>query len=159
MGKHHILERGGQMKTKVTTVSAVFAAVLLGMSFAAFAVESNKPSSHDISWLHRHGPASRAHIEECLECHIDKVSCIQCHQEVEPRNHTAAWTKKGHGLEARWDRSSCLSCHKEDSCTECHLSTPPSSHRSGWASSHCANCHKPVQDSTCFVCHKTTPHN
>lgn len=148
------------MKTKVSVVSVVcITMILLGISLASFAVESNKPPSHDTSWLRRHGPASKARMTDCLECHKDKVSCIQCHQEVVPRNHTATWIKKGHGLEARWDRSSCLACHKEDSCTECHRNTPPSSHRSGWSSKHCTGCHKPLQDSTCFVCHKSTPHN
>lgn len=149
------------MKTKLTILSAVLALFLLGASAVVFAVESSKPSSHDISWVHRHGPASKAHIDECVQCHTDKVSCIQCHQEVAPRNHTPAWTQKGHGLEARWDRSSCTACHKEDSCIECHLNTRPSSHRPGWGGSgstlntHCGGCHYPVKDATCFVCHKT----
>lgn len=146
------------MNAKVTIAAAVMALTVLSASLTVFAVESNKPSSHDISWLRRHGPASKVKIGECLECHTDKVSCIQCHQEIAPRNHTPAWTRKGHGLEARWDRSSCLACHKDDSCNECHQSTPPASHRSGWSSGHCVGCHAPVQDSSCFVCHKSTPH-
>ncbi|QEM68957.1 hypothetical protein FO488_12850 [Geobacter sp. FeAm09] len=147
------------MNIKTTALSLATAALLLCVALAAFAVESNKPASHDATWLHNHGAASKVKLAECLECHADRVSCIQCHQEVQPRNHTGAWTRKGHGLEARWDRSSCLACHKEDSCIECHQNTPPASHRSGWSSGHCTQCHKPVQESTCFVCHKTTPHN
>ena len=147
------------MNVKTTALRVALAALLLCGSLAAHAVESNKPSSHDTTWLHNHGPASKVKLDDCLECHTDKISCIQCHQEVAPRNHTPAWTRKGHGLEARWDRSSCLACHKEDSCTECHQNTPPASHRSGWSSKHCTNCHKPLQESSCFVCHKSTPHN
>ncbi|WP_265821391.1 hypothetical protein [Geovibrio ferrireducens] len=147
------------MKAKITVLSMVMAMLLVAVY--AFAVESNKPSSHDISWMDRHGSASKVNKQECLQCHTDQVSCIQCHQEVSPRNHTPSWTKKGHGLEARWDRSSCTTCHKEDSCIECHSVTPPSSHRPGWGGSgaslqrHCNNCHYPVQQTTCNVCHKT----
>ncbi|QEM67673.1 hypothetical protein FO488_05575 [Geobacter sp. FeAm09] len=149
------------MKTNVTAVSAVLAMLLATAPVVVCAAASNKPSSHDISWLHRHGPASKAHIEECLECHTDRVSCIQCHKEVAPRNHTPSWAKTGHGLEARWDRSACTACHTEDSCIECHQSTRPSSHRRGWGGlgstlqTHCGSCHYPVKDTTCFVCHKT----
>ncbi|NTW99265.1 MAG: hypothetical protein HGB35_04925 [Geobacteraceae bacterium] len=155
------------MKATLTAITAVLVVVLMGASLAAFAVESNKPASHDISWMNRHGSVSKVKIDDCLECHMDKVSCIKCHQEVAPRNHTPAWTKKGHGLEARWDRSSCTACHKEDSCNECHMNTRPSSHRPGWGGSgstqngHCGTCHYPVQDTTCFVCHKAahSPNN
>jgi hypothetical protein len=150
------------MKAKVKYITLVFLALaVLGISCAAFAVESTKPSSHDISWLHRHGPASKATMSECLECHTDKISCIQCHKDVAPRNHTAGWIKKGHGLEARWERTACLSCHKQDMCTECHQSMTPVSHRGNWASSsgHCLQCHKgALQETTCYVCHKTTHH-
>jgi hypothetical protein len=148
------------MKAKLTTTIAVLA--LLMASIAAYAVDSNKPPSHDLSWLHRHGPASKVNIEECIQCHTDRISCTQCHQEIQPRNHTPSWTKTGHGLEARWDRSRCMVCHKEDSCVECHQRTLPSSHRPGWGGGsgvsqnrHCTTCHYPVKDTTCFVCHNT----
>jgi hypothetical protein len=146
------------MRAKLTAIFA--ASALIAMCLSAYAVDSNKPSSHDMSWLHRHGPLSKANLEECIQCHKDQVSCKQCHQEVAPRNHTPSWIKTGHGLEARWDRSNCIACHKEDSCIECHQNTPPSSHRPGWGGSgssqqrHCGTCHYPLQDSTCFVCHK-----
>lgn len=148
------------MKAKLTVISLLISLLIAVVS--AYAVDSNKPSSHDISWLHRHGPESKAHLDECVQCHVDRVSCIQCHQEVQPRNHTPSWVKTGHGLVARWDRSACTVCHKEDMCIECHLNTPPSSHRPGWGgpggipnNRHCGTCHFPVQDTTCFVCHKT----
>ena len=143
-------------------ILVILTAMALGaMTLGAFAVDSNKPSSHDISWLERHGMVSKADKSECVQCHTDEISCKQCHQEVKPRNHSATWTKKTHGLEARWDRSSCNTCHKEDSCSSCHAVTPPSTHRPGWGGSgssqnrHCTSCHYPVQQTTCFVCHKT----
>jgi hypothetical protein len=131
-------------------------AVML-MALGALAIDSNKPSSHDLSWVARHGAASKVNLAECLECHTDRVSCIRCHQETEPRSHTPTWVKKGHGLEARWDRTACKACHTEDSCIECHENTPPSDHRPGWReplNRHCNSCHYPVQDTTCFTCHK-----
>lgn len=144
------------MKAELRVIFVALALLVAGVT--AYAVESNKPPSHDLSWMQRHGAASKSNIEECVQCHTDQVSCIQCHQEVAPRNHTPAWSKTGHGLEAKWDRSSCTACHKEDSCVECHLRTVPSSHRPGWLGTgnrHCTTCHYPVQETTCFVCHKT----
>ncbi|WP_081646832.1 hypothetical protein [Limisalsivibrio acetivorans] len=141
------------MKVKFLILSAILLTALV-----AFAVESNKPSTHDTSWIKRHGQASKVNGEECKMCHVDQVSCIKCHQETPPRNHTPSWTKKGHGLEAKWDRESCATCHKEDSCIECHSSTPPSTHRPGWrepVNRHCDSCHYPVQQTTCFTCHKS----
>jgi hypothetical protein len=131
--------------------------ILFSVATVAFAVESDKPSSHDTSWIKRHGNASKLNEQECLDCHTDRVSCIKCHNEVAPRNHTAGWIKKGHGLEARWDRNSCQACHREDSCIECHTQTPPASHRPGWReplNRHCGSCHYPIQETTCFTCHK-----
>jgi len=130
---------------------------VLGITALVYAVESSKPSSHDTSWIQRHGKYAKLNIQECTGCHTDKVSCIKCHQEVKPRNHTLAWTRKGHGLEAKWDRGKCSACHTEDSCIECHKTTPPPSHRPGYAAPtnrHCTQCHYPVQDTTCFTCHK-----
>jgi len=148
------------MKAKLTVIISALALLIAGVT--AYAVESNKPPSHDLSWLQRHGAVSKINLEECVQCHKDQTTCIQCHQEVAPRNHTPTWAKTGHGLEARWDRSSCTACHKEDSCVECHLHTVPSSHRPGWLGTgtglqnrHCATCHYPIQETTCFVCHKT----
>jgi hypothetical protein len=142
------------MKIKIITALA-----LMLIALCCFAVESSKPSSHDASWMDRHGKFSKANMQECMECHNDRVSCIKCHQDTEPRNHTLSWVKKGHGIEARWDRESCETCHREDSCIECHESTPPSSHRPGWrepVNRHCDSaCHYPVQDTTCYACHKS----
>lgn len=145
---------------QTATLLLLTAIILTGIAGITYGIETGKPSSHDISWLQRHGSASRANLEECIQCHTDQVSCIQCHQEVQPRSHTTFWLKTGHGQEARWDRSKCVSCHKEDSCIDCHLNTPPSSHRAGWGGSgagsrHCVNCHYPVQETTCYTCHKT----
>jgi hypothetical protein len=148
------------MKSKLTIATALLS--LLISVITVYAVESSKPSSHDISWLQRHGTASKANLGECVQCHTDQVTCTQCHQEVSPRSHTPVWLKTGHGTEARWDRAKCATCHKEDSCTDCHQNTRPSSHRPGWSgngtvqgSRHCVNCHYPLQDTTCAMCHKT----
>ncbi len=132
--------------------------VLLLFVPTAFAVESQKPVSHDMSWIKRHGQASRINSGECRECHIEKVSCVKCHEDTAPRNHTSGWIKKGHGLEARWDRAKCAACHKEDSCVTCHQETPPASHKPGWReplNRHCGNCHFPIQQTKCFTCHKS----
>ena len=142
------------MRLKVTLILGM----LVLFACVSLAVDSNKPSSHDTSWLKRHGQASKTNPEQCTACHTNKTDCIRCHEEVTPRNHTPSWIKRGHGLEARWNRDSCTTCHKEDSCIECHQSTAPSSHRPGWReplNRHCNSCHYPIQDNICFTCHKS----
>lgn len=141
------------MKRIIIGLIMIFAVAMIAM-----AVPSDKPNSHDASWIQRHGQASKLNMDECLQCHTDRVACIKCHEEVAPRSHTPGWVKKGHGLEARWDRAKCAACHKEDSCIECHTQTPPASHRPGWRAPlnrHCGNCHYPIQETTCFTCHKS----
>jgi hypothetical protein len=131
--------------------------IMLLFAYVVMAVDSTKPEDHDISWMKRHGQASKVRSEECYSCHIDRVDCIRCHEEVMPRNHTPSWIKRGHGLEASWNRDTCAACHREDSCIECHQTTQPYTHRPGWAdplNRHCQECHYPVQDTTCFTCHK-----
>lgn len=142
-----------------TMRNIILTLMLVLMASTAFAVTSEKPSTHDTSWMKRHGKASMLNMSDCTSCHVEKVSCVKCHQEVPPRSHTSGWKKKGHGLEARWDRATCAACHKEDTCVECHKTTPPASHRPGWReplNRHCTTgCHFPVQETTCFTCHKT----
>lgn len=133
--------------------------ITLATSLVAYAVNSEKPETHDTSWIERHGPASKVNKQECMDCHVEQTSCIKCHQDTPPRNHTAGWAKKGHGLEARWDSESCSSCHTEDTCISCHQATPPSTHRPGWReplNRHCgSSCHYPIQETTCYTCHKS----
>ena len=143
-------------KKRIHTIIAILC--IMFVSFAvSYAVETSKPDSHGVNWIQEHGDASTFNNKECMDCHTDKSSCIQCHEEAAPRNHNASWTRRGHGLEAKWDRESCSTCHKEDSCIECHTSTPPSDHRYGWrepANAHCGNCHYPIQETRCYTCHK-----
>lgn len=133
--------------------------LIMATSLMAYAVNSDKPSTHDTTWIERHGNASKIDKEECLQCHVEEVSCIKCHQDTPPRDHTPGWVKKGHGLEARWDSESCSSCHREDTCITCHQETPPASHRPGWReplNRHCgSSCHYPIQETTCYTCHKS----
>ena len=138
----------------------IITAMILAMVGMAYAVESIKPASHDTTWTRTHGQESRVDEGTCLACHKDRVACIKCHQEVQPRSHTPSWLKRGHGLESRWNRDKCTTCHKEDSCVACHSSIPPSDHRPGWGGAadpvniHCNSCHYPIQETRCFTCHK-----
>jgi hypothetical protein len=97
----------------------------------------------------------------CSLCHDEQESCESCHTQNPPKDHTLAWRRKTHGLEATWDRASCAVCHEEDSCLKCHRNSTPSSHRAGWGSPlnrHCVNCHYPAEQSGCTVCHETIEH-
>jgi len=150
--------------------------IVLCAGFAAFAIESSKPDTHTNAWGVTHGKQARAKDKECLMCHSDRLECIQCHEDVKPRNHTATWTMKGHGLESRWNKNSCKTCHQEEFCTECHDTSFPVSHKvrgfgpTTWVSqsdttSHCqTSCIKPggkswknIPNKDCLVCHRTNP--
>lgn len=142
------------------TIAGLF--LLFAVFTAAYAYQSNKPETHTADWMKLHGQASVSDSESCKDCHTDRVECITCHQEVAPRSHNGSWKRLTHAYKARWDRESCLVCHKEDSCTECHKSTPPITHRPGWGGEgdsqnrHCGSCHYPVQETTCGTCHETS---
>jgi hypothetical protein len=142
--------------------AAMVLACVVVVPLSALGVTSNKPETHDGSWLREHGPASRINEQECLDCHQGRTNCIQCHQDTQPRSHTPSWIKRSHGLEARWGRETCMACHREDMCIACHSSTPPSTHRPGWGAvqpnRHCTSCHFPISETSCFTCHKTSPH-
>jgi len=78
------------MRSILIGLMLVFAVALM-----AFAVTSEKPASHDTSWIKRHGNASKLNIDECTACHVEKVSCTKCHQEVAPRTHTPGLDQEG----------------------------------------------------------------
>jgi hypothetical protein len=139
-------------------INIVLIIVFLLTGFAAYSVQSSKPESHNSSWIKTHGQSSKVNEEECLSCHTNRDYCIRCHQDTQPRNHTPAWVKRGHGLEARWNRDNCITCHKNDFCEECHTSSQPSYHTSYFKNGgHCyTQCHSPsLQETNCITCHKS----
>ena len=125
--------------------------------------EDVPPPSHDQLWLRRHGQVvcnrGDATSDDCSMCHTE-ASCVSCHLEVPPANHTNHWRMKGHGVTAALDRQSCATCHTEESCASCHAEVQPMSHTAGWGAPrdrHCLSCHIPLQGESCFVCHQGTP--
>lgn len=126
------------------------------------------PPNHDRLWTARHGQlvrrgAPRSRAEDCTLCHQES-SCLRCHAEEPPRDHTQNWrVGPGHGLAAALDRERCQACHTSDACTECHTSNPPRSHRGGWGSPrnrHCLGCHEGSLGSAsggCSTCHAGAP--
>jgi len=130
---------------------------------SVFAYQSTKPETHTGSWMELHGAESKADPDSCLDCHENRTSCIQCHQDTEPRNHNASFKRKSHGLKAQWDRETCLTCHTEASCISCHQNSAPITHRANWGGTtddtnlHCrSGCHYPVQETTCGTCHMSS---
>jgi len=94
----------------------------------------------------------------CSLCH-EEQSCVRCHQTTKPRNHTLAWQRRFHGVQASVDRTSCLVCHRQDFCVHCHETAQQLSHRGNFArgaQSHCVACHEPLTATGCFTCHKNT---
>lgn len=123
------------------------------------------PKDHRQGWewehgkLARHGDLDTLLSGRCSYCH-QRDTCVECHRNVQPRSHTNFFRLRGHGLDASNDRSQCAVCHKPDMCVRCHESTRPDSHRGPFASpqnTHCLECHLPLQDESCSVCHKQTP--
>lgn len=126
------------------------------------------PPNHDRLWEVRHGqifrrgaPADRT--EDCSMCHTQS-SCVKCHADEKPKDHTTYWLAgPGHGLAASMDRERCSACHTSDTCTECHTTNAPRNHRGAWGSPrnrHCIGCHVRPGDASeggCAVCHKGTP--
>lgn len=112
-------------------------------------------------WAHLHGEESKVDPKYCALCHTEKAFCDDCHTTHPPDNHTVAWRRKTHGLEASWDRTSCSVCHEEDSCLKCHRNTEPASHRPQWGppnNQHCVSCHYPPTQTNCTVCHESIEH-
>lgn len=107
----------------------------------------------------------------CVDCHERTEApgdCATCHTEIDtnwtPPNHLLGW-QRAHGPVSceRSDRAAdqCELCHSDQSCTSCHLETPPSSHTNYWRRrghgalaaldrDSCATCH--TRDS-CQECH------
>ena len=136
----------------------------------AYAVDSTKPTYHNTDWIEKHGQAAKANEAECLTCHEERVECISCHEDTPPRNHTATFVNRTHGMQARWDRTYCQTCHKQDYCDSCHENAFPLSHtRSGFGDInspgfHCnTSCQLPSSNwkstpaQNCIVCHNTRP--
>lgn len=126
------------------------------------------PSNHDRLWTARHGQVVRrgapeGYAEQCSLCHEDS-SCLGCHADQAPRDHTQFWRNgPGHGLAAALDRVRCQTCHTSDTCIACHTSNAPRSHRGGWGSPrnrHCIGCHDTgsgAGEGGCSTCHQGTP--
>lgn len=119
--------------------------------------------AHDVPelWMKIHGNEAQFDPQYCATCHDTVATCDGCHQREMPRNHTVAWRRKPHGLQAMINRESCAVCHEEDSCVKCHSKTEPRSHRAGFAGSrsqHCVSCHYPPQETSCTVCHDNIEH-
>jgi hypothetical protein len=113
-------------------------------------------------WETSHGSESRRDPRFCNICHDKETSCENCHRKTQPKDHTIAWRKKPHGLQATWNRDRCVVCHEEDSCIKCHRNSKPTSHRAGWdhpVNRHCVSCHYPPEKSSCTVCHEQIEHS
>jgi hypothetical protein len=127
--------------------------------------ENERPDGHrEASFRVAHGTgyfdAGLLPFEDtnCAMCH-EENSCVRCHQTTKPRNHTLAWQRRFHGIQASVDRQGCLVCHKQSYCVGCHQTAKPISHRGTFArgtQSHCVACHEPLTASGCFTCHKNT---
>jgi c(7)-type cytochrome triheme protein len=122
--------------------------------------KDTKPQSHLHNWRELHGRVAantpKNTFTGCSQCHTEN-SCVACHRVELPRNHTNHWRQQGHGVTATLDRTGCSTCHTEDSCLRCHQQVAPRSHRAKFSSQHCVNCHIPLKDNSCNVCHKATP--
>lgn len=146
----------------------IFMMLTLFASVGVYAVDNNKPETHNTAWEKLHGQAAKANEAECLACHDERLECIACHEDKPPRNHSIAWVQKNHGLEVRWNRMDCAVCHKEDFCSACHeISVPRSHSKAGFrdgVNSHCqTGCQLPygnwknTPSKNCLVCHNTRP--
>jgi hypothetical protein len=124
-----------------------------------------KPPSHSAGWQRSHGglaghdgPRGMEKEGRCSLCH-EQSSCTACHQENPPRDHTAFWAKRGHGLAAAsTDRGRCQTCHQQDFCVRCHETTTPSTHMAGWGTGrqmHCLTCHGMTAAENCSTCHRS----
>ena len=121
------------------------------------------PANHQHAWERLHGQTVRAELggvaNDCSLCHTEQ-RCVACHQDQEPVSHNNFFRRRGHGVQAAMDRQSCAVCHDSSSCTRCHEDVEPLNHKGAFASTlqtHCLSCHVPIQQESCFVCHKGTP--
>lgn len=122
------------------------------------------PATHQRNWKQAHGGVVRwgqaqAYGNRCELCHTE-AACVRCHQDEAPANHTSFWRLKGHSVAVSVDRSACATCHRSDFCDRCHRETEPLSHTASWGdpqNRHCLNCHTPLANESCALCHKGTP--
>lgn len=123
------------------------------------------PDDHRGNWERIHGQEARFGdldallSESCSRCHT-RDTCMSCHRQVQPRDHTNHFRIRAHGLMASTDRQTCAACHQQNMCVRCHQSTTPASHRGSFGSArnqHCVSCHAPLGADSCAVCHKGTP--
>lgn len=118
-----------------------------------------KPASHDVAWMKRHGVFATQDDAVCSVCHTEDT-CTDCHSVMQPASHNNMWRMHTHGTVASWNRESCQVCHVEDSCTSCHATTRPRSHNARWAApgkkpTHCIACHTEASEGQgCIVCHE-----
>lgn len=121
------------------------------------------PRTHGELWKREHGGVVRsrsaATVDRCELCHQES-SCVSCHLDEPPADHTNYWRRRGHGLVARMDRERCSACHRSDTCDRCHSETEPLSHHGAWGgtqSNHCLSCHFPLEAEGCGTCHASAP--
>lgn len=121
------------------------------------------PASHGANWTRFHGPVVRSFSDKtadrCELCHSEST-CLRCHAQEPPANHTLQFRERGHGALAALDREGCATCHKSDGCERCHAEVQPRSHMGnfgGTFSAHCYGCHLPLRGEGCVACHKDTP--
>jgi len=123
-----------------------------------------KPENHNHAWIKVHGEDVMDDFLDrdwytCKNCHEESY-CNSCHRIEAPRNHNQPWRQRSHGLAAEVDRMKCSVCHEEHFCIRCHKHSTPRSHRGSWGdpqNRHCNYCHTPLESTSCFTCHKTSP--
>ena len=112
-------------------------------------------------WEKAHGAEASLDMAYCSQCHTDEQDdCMKCHRVMKPTNHTVAWNRKLHGMQAEMNSQSCSVCHEEESCVKCHKNTQPRSHRASFSAprnNHCVSCHVPAETS-CTICHESIEH-
>ena len=122
------------------------------------------PRDHAKAWKRAHGGEAgwRVFDEHGKDCHLchSAGSCTNCHREVRPQDHGAAWNARTHGQSAQWDRERCKTCHESGFCINCHRDTSPMSHMGNWRYLHgkalgdsgsCTECHN---KGMCYACHQ-----
>ena len=93
---------------------------------SVYAVDNNKPETHNTSWEKLHGQAAIANEAECMACHDERVECIGCHEDAVPRSHArAGFGENGapgfhcttgcqlpYGTWTNTPAKNCIVCHK-----------------------------------------------
>jgi hypothetical protein len=90
-----------------------------------------RPEDHTIAFRRDHGADARADSERCATCHTfmsgsGRDACDECHQVMEPSDHTVLWREYDHGPAAAASTDRCATCHVTEFCTSCHSQTPRS---------------------------------